>query len=96
MFPNKTLSLPNKLEFLKNLNFNNILDGTQKTLNVINQAIPIFNQMKPLINNTKTLFKLTQIINEPENKEVNNNKVIEETKVQETKKELSNNPIFYI
>lgn len=95
MFPNKTLSLTNKLELLKNINFNNILDGTQKTLNVINQAIPIFNQIKPLINNTKTLFKLTQIINEPENKEVNN-KIIEKEKVQETKKELSNNPIFYI
>ena len=95
MFPNKTLSLTNKLELLKNINFNNILDGTQKTLNVINQAIPIFNQIIPLINNTKTLFKLTQIINEPENKEVNN-KIIEKEKVQETKKELSNNPIFYI
>ena len=95
MFPNKTLSLTNKLELLKNINFNNILDGTQKTLNVINQAIPIFNQIKPLINNIKTLFKLTQIINEPENKEVNK-KIIEKEKVQETKKELSNNPIFYI
>ena len=89
MNPNKNLSLLSKFEFLKNINFNNLLDGTQKTLNVINQAIPIFYQIKPLVNNTKTLFKLTQIMNEPEKEE---NKQI----VTETKKELKTNPIFYI
>ena len=45
------LSIKNKLEFLKNLNFNNILDGTQKTLNIVNQAIPLIYQVKPLIGN---------------------------------------------
>ena len=89
MNPNKNLSLLNKLEFFKNINFNNLLDGTQKTLNVINQAIPIFYQIKPLINNTKTLFKLTQIINEPEKEE-------NKQTITETKKELKTNPIFYI
>ena len=86
MYQSNTTSLLNKLDFLKKINFNNLLDGTQKTLSVINQAIPIFYQVKPLLNNTKTLFKLTKIINEPEQK-------IEKV---ETKKELNNNPIFYI
>ena len=104
MLQNNPQSLFNKLEFLKKLNFNNILDGTQKTLNVINQAIPIFNQVKPLINNTKTLFKLTQIINEPEKQEVKvplqsktqNTSNIINIQNEETKKELRTNPIFYI
>lgn len=79
-------SIINKLEFLKKLNINNILDGTQKTLNIVNQAIPIFYQIKPLIANTKTLLNLTKIINEPEKKE----------EEKEIKKELKTNPIFYI
>lgn len=79
-------SIINKLEFLKKLNINNILDGTQKTLNIVNQAIPIFYQIKPLIANTKTLLNLTKIINEPEKRE----------EEKEIKKELKTNPIFYI
>lgn len=79
-------SIINKLEFLKKININNILDGTQKTLNIVNQAIPIFYQIKPLIANTKTLLNLTKIINEPEKKE----------EEKEIKKELKTNPIFYI
>ena len=104
MLQNNPQSLLNKLEFLKKINFNNILDGTQKTLNVINQAIPIFNQVKPLINNTKTLFKLTQIMNEPEKKEIieplpnQTQNTLSDIKTQneQTKKELRTNPIFYI
>lgn len=40
------------------INFNSILNTTQKTLNIANQAIPLINQVKPLVNNTKTLFKI--------------------------------------
>ena len=80
------LPIKNKLEFLKNLNFNNILDGTQKTLNIVNQAIPLIYQVKPLIGNMTTLMNLTKIINEKE----------QSSTPEETKKELKNNPIFYI
>ena len=90
MYQNNTQTLLNKLEFLKKINFNNLLDGTQKTLNVINQAIPIFYQVKPLINNTKTLFQLTKIMNEPEKE------ITKDEPKEEIKKELKTNPIFYI
>lgn len=80
------LPIKNKLEFLKNLDFNNILDGTQKTLNIVNQVIPLVYQVKPLIGNMKTLMNLTKIINEPE----------QSSTPVETKKELKTNPIFYI
>ena len=43
---------------IKRINWSNILNNTQKTLNVINQAIPIIYQVKPLVTNAKTLFRI--------------------------------------
>lgn len=43
---------------LKKINWGNFLTTTQKTLGVINQAIPIAYQVKPIWNNTKTIFKI--------------------------------------
>lgn len=40
------------------IKFSSILSGTQKTLNVVNQAIPLIKQAKPVINNAKTMFKI--------------------------------------
>jgi len=40
------------------INFTTILNNTQKTLNIINQAIPVYYQVKPLWNNTKTIFRI--------------------------------------
>lgn len=39
-------------------NWSGILNNTQKTLNIINQAIPVFYQIKPIWNNTKTVFRI--------------------------------------
>lgn len=39
-------------------NWSSLLNNTQKTLNIINQAIPVFYQIKPIWNNTKTIFKI--------------------------------------
>ena len=50
------------LASLKKIDFNKILNGTSKTLNVINQAIPIYYQVKPIITNAKTFFKVANII----------------------------------
>lgn len=35
-----------------------IISGTQKTLGLVNQTIPLVKQMKPVINNAKTMFKV--------------------------------------
>lgn len=43
---------------LKNFSFTGFLNGASKTLNVINQAIPVFYQVKPIINNAKTMFRI--------------------------------------
>jgi len=41
-----------------NISLSGILNGTQKTLNVVNQVIPVIKQVKPVINNAKTMFRV--------------------------------------
>lgn len=86
-YPNPSI-LSRGLSLIKNIKWGSLLDGTQKTLGVINQAIPIVYQAKPLVSSAKTLFKISNIINTPDQDE--NEKQI--------KKEPSstNSPIFYI
>ncbi len=40
------------------LNFSKVLSGTQKTLNIANQAIPLIKQAQPMMRNAKTMFKV--------------------------------------
>ena len=86
MYPYTNPSIIEKgLSFLKTIKWTEFLDGTSKTLGVINQAIPIAYQVKPFINNAKTLFKIANIMNSPT---TNTNK--------EENKNTNNSPIFYI
>ena len=39
-------------------NWGSILNNTQKTLNIVNQAIPLVYQVRPIVNNARTLFKV--------------------------------------
>ncbi len=82
---------------LKSLSFTEILNGTQKTLNIINQAIPIVYQVKPLINNTKTILKIATAINN-DNKQKTNIEKKEEIKKETTinKNIKYNEPTFFI
>lgn len=40
------------------INFGSILTNTQRTLNIVNQAIPVIKQVQPVIKNAKTMFKV--------------------------------------
>lgn len=77
------------LNLIKGLNISGILDGTQKTLSVINQAIPVIYQVKPLVSNIGTLLKIKNIINEPISNTTTNS-IIEDTKSS------NNSPIFFV
>lgn len=86
------------------LSFSSILTGAGKTLGVINQAIPVFYQVKPIWNNAKTMFKVAKQIKVSDNTKSNlpldnnktiNNKTSNITK-DESKKEESNSPTFFI
>lgn len=50
--------------FKGKINWSTLLNNTQKTLNIINQAIPVFYQIKPMWNNTKTIFKIMGALKE--------------------------------
>lgn len=85
----------------KLFNFSDLLNKTQKTLNVINQAIPIFYQIKPLWNNTKTILKIANIVNESPKQERKESVNIENKKQNEKtntiKKETKyNEPVFFL
>ncbi len=43
---------------LGKFSFSGFLNGASKTLNVVNQAIPIFYQVRPMFHNAKTMFKI--------------------------------------
>ena len=83
-YPNPNL-IKKGISFLKNLKWGAFLDGTQKTLGVINQAIPIVYQVKPFIGNAKTFFN---IANEISKTSSNIETVSESNK--------NHSPIFYI
>lgn len=99
MYNEYNMGMPNYNYMPKRgINWNNILNNTQRTLGIINQAIPIVYQVRPLLNNARTLFRVASAINS--NEEEERNEVGEETNYNsnvnyETKKD-SNGPIFYL
>lgn len=72
------------------INWSSILSNTQKSLGIINQAIPIVYQVKPMINNAKTMFKIAGAV-KADNKTTPN-----EPKLEKTTNTYENKPIFYI
>ena len=81
------------LNLAKGINWANLLDGTQKTLGVINQAIPIIYQVKPVISNAKTIFKIADTLR---NNNTNNNNSTNKETQETTTPSNENKPIFYI
>ncbi len=79
---------PGLFQTLSGIKWGTILNNTQKTLNVINQAIPVYYQIKPIFSNIKSFGRLVSAFNEEETKTTNTN--------LETKKENSHNPTFFI
>lgn len=44
--------------FRNGINWGGIINNTQKTLNIINQAIPVVKQVTPVVKNAKTMFSV--------------------------------------
>lgn len=51
----------------------NFINGTQKTLNIINQAIPLVRQVSPVMKNAKTMFKVMNEFKKVDNSNKQNN-----------------------
>lgn len=95
MFPNQYVrpSLFSRgLSLTKGINWSGLLDGTQKTLGVINQAIPIVYQVRPMLTNARTMFKIADQIRTPNI----NDSAIQNSEPQTTISTDTNRPIFYI
>lgn len=76
MFPNLNGSLmKNSFSFLKNINYAGILDGASKTLNVVNQAIPVYYQVKPILSNLNVLKNIQESITDESIQENHNSPI---------------------
>ena len=96
MYNEYNMGIPNYMP-RRGINWNSILNNTQGTLGIINQAIPIVYQVKPLLNNARTLFRVASAINSNVDE---TNAITEENNYSndisyDTKKD-SNGPIFYL
>ncbi len=80
------------LGLTKAINWGGLLEGTQKTLGVINQAIPIVYQVKPIIQNAKTMFRIADEIRTPSNSDT----LQPSENTTSTMIHSENRPIFYM
>jgi len=82
--------------FLSKLTFSSFINGTSKTLNLINQAIPVVKQVSPMFKNIKTMFK---VMNEFKKNDVENISKNNPTK-NNIQREIINNedgkPTFFV
>lgn len=104
-FPYQNIAPAAKTGILKgifgNINFSSIVNGTQKTLGIVNQALPLIRQAKPVLNNAKTMFKVMNEFKKTDTsttKEIVNNEIksdINNPTTINTPTYQNNGPIFF-
>lgn len=79
------------------INWGNLLTNTQKSLGIINQAIPIVYQVKPIVNNAKTMFRIAGAMKDTDSSSSKHYDTNEQTQTQTPTNQFNDNkPIFYI
>ncbi len=86
------------------INWSSILSGTQKTLGIVNQAIPVVKQVSPVMKNAKTMFKIMNEFKKVDtpiasNNEKNSQVSTEENPIDKEEIEFSDNnsgPTFFL
>lgn len=84
-------SSSNLLKGASKFSFTGFLDNASKTVNTINQILPIYNQVKPMVSNAKTALNIFKNVNKinnvetPSSNEQNNSSI--------TNEEIKENPI---
>ena len=77
-----------------NINWNNILNNTSRTLGVVRDAIPVIKEVRPMINNMKSMIKIASVFkDETDTRKPNNN--ISNKKENSIKDTTLNNNINY-
>ena len=88
----------------KGINWSSILSGTQKTLGIVNQAIPIVKQVSPVMKNAKTMFRImnefkkvdTPIVSNTSNTIRNTEEDINNEHISSEYASTNNGPTFFI
>ena len=104
MIPNQLNNVANRSLFSgltkKGFSWSSLISGTQKTLNIINQAIPVIKQVSPVVKNAKTMFRVMNEFKRVDTPNVNNltNNTIKTNNINDTVEELTNDnsPTFFI
>lgn len=79
------------------INWSTFLNNTQKTLNIINQAIPVVYQIKPMYNNAKTIFKVISAVRTTDNIDnIDNADKKEKAKVSNNTFTSNDSPTFFL
>ena len=80
-----------------------IINGTQKTLNVVNQAIPLVQQLSPIMKNAKTMFRVMNEFKKEEPTNIKSQNIIQndhalEQQENKISEEKNNNigPTFFL
>lgn len=78
---------------IKSVNWSRLLNGADRTLGLVNQAIPLVRETKPMFSNMKSMVKLAKAFrNETTPRRINNNQ-----KIVQSNDESTTNPIkFFI
>ena len=84
-------------KLFSNISLSSIINNTQKTLNIVNQAIPVIKQVKPVIGNAKTMFKVLNEFKRNDTTTTNKN-IISNTNNNSPKESIkySSGPTFFI
>lgn len=88
----------------KGINWSGLFSGAQKTLGIVNQAIPLVKEAKPMFNNMKTMLKLAnafkdETISEKDSVEKNVSKEEKKEEIISSSKSVNdsvNTPKFFL
>ena len=89
------------------INWSSILNGAQRTLGLVNQAIPLVKQAAPMVRNAKTMFKVmnefkkvetpnTNVSNSNTSNNVNNTSEINNSSSEDVQMVSDGGPTFFI
>jgi hypothetical protein len=78
---------------LSKFSLSSIINGTSKTLNLVNQAIPVVKQMSPLVKNLKTMFN---VMNEFKKSDLESTSSLNNNKSDQIDKIDNNGLTFFI
>ena len=77
---------------LSRFSLRSLINGTSKTLNFVNQAIPVVKQVSPIMKNLKTMFN---VMNEFKKNDIDNT-INTNSNNREDIKINNNNPTFFL